>query len=155
MLPNQPWFIPFFTVKSSTVSSSPSSIPVMRALSDCLSYALIRSIMFTGKFCKPVFTSPPKNSLPPTMIFLISLPLIFTLPFSSISAPGSFLTNSSNMAPSGVRYAEALYPNVSPETVTCGASAVTTASLNIIASDDKRIFPTFTVGLEDTNSYPF
>ena len=44
-----------------------------------------------------------KNSLPSTIIFLTSLPLILTLPSSSISAPGSFFTNSSSMAPSGVR----------------------------------------------------
>ena len=42
-------------------------------------------------------------SVPSTIIFFTSLPLILTLPSSSISAPGSFFTNSSSIAPSGVR----------------------------------------------------
>jgi hypothetical protein len=40
---------------------------------DFLSYVFSLSIMLTGKFFNPVFTSPPKNSLPSTIIFFTSL----------------------------------------------------------------------------------
>ena len=54
----------------------------MRAKSDFLSYVFSFSTISTGRFFKPVFTSPPKNSLPSTIIFFTSLPLILILPSS-------------------------------------------------------------------------
>ena len=134
MLPNQPLFIPFFTVRSSTVSSSPSSIPVTRAKSLLRSYALSLSIMLVGMFFMAALASSKKNSLPSTRILFTFLPLMVTPPFSSTCAPGSFFTRSSSTEPSGTRYASALYTMESPLTCTFATLAVTVTSFISLAS---------------------
>ena len=109
MFEKKPLFIPALTPKSSTVDSLPSSIPVTRLKSLFWSYALILSIIEVGRFLSAVLVSPVMNSLPLMSIFLTSLPLIFIVPSSDTSAPGSFFTKASIVDPSATRNADALY----------------------------------------------
>ena len=98
----KPLFMPFLMPKSSTVCSSPSSMPVTLAKSLFSSYALILSMIEVGRFFRAVLVSPVINSLPSTSIFFTSLPLTVILPSSSTLAPGRRFTSSSTTEPSGV-----------------------------------------------------
>ena len=108
MFPKVPRFLSFFTERSSTVFSLPSSIPVIRAWSLFFSYALIFSMVSAGMFLSTSSRLLPKNSLPSTSIWLISFPFHLIVPSSSISTPGSFFTSSSTIAPSSTAKASAL-----------------------------------------------
>ena len=140
-LEKTPLFMPFLMPKSSTVCSSPSSIPDTRARSLRSSYDLILSTIDVGRFFKAVLVSPVINSLPSTNIFFTSLPLMVILPSSLICAPGKRLTNSSMVEPSGVLKAAELYTKVSSRTVTFTACPVTVAPLSIMASPFITIWP--------------
>ena len=141
ILENVPLFIPFLIPKSSTVCSSPSSIPDTLARSLFSSYAFTLSITDVGRFFIAVLVSPVINSLPSTSIFFTSLPLMVILPSSLTWAPGSLFTSSSTTDPSGVRYAAALYTKVSSFSVTFAALAVTVAPSSMMASVFIDTFP--------------
>ena len=141
MLENIPLFMPLLIPKSSTVCSSPSSIPDTLARSLFSSYAFTFSITDVGRFFIAVLVSPVINSLPSTRIFFTSLPLMVILPSSLTCAPGSRFTNSSTTEPSGTRYAAALYTKVSSFNVTLAALAVTVAPSSMMASVFIDTFP--------------
>ena len=99
-LPNQPCFMPGFTVRLMTVSSSPSSKPVIWAISLFLSSTCNLSIILAGRFLEATFGSSEKNSFPSTITFFTSFPLTVILPSLSTSTPGIFFNKSSKTEPS-------------------------------------------------------
>ena len=97
-VPNQPCFMPSFTVRFITVSSSPSSTPEKRASSDLRSTTWIFSTMLAGRFFEATLGSSVKNSSPSIRIFVTSFPCTVIFPSSSTSTPGNFLNMSSTTA---------------------------------------------------------
>ena len=87
-----------------------------------------------GRFFIAVCVSPVMNSLPSTLIFFTSFPLMVILPSSETSAPGSLFTSSSTTEPSGVRKALALYTKVSSFITTFLACPVAVTPCSIMAS---------------------
>ena len=116
-LPNQPFIIPLFMLRSMMVSSSPSSMPVNIAWSDFFSTTFTFSTILAGMFLVAREGSSRKKVLPSMVIFLISSPLAVTLPSESTSTPGSFLSSCSSISLSVVLKDEALYSMVSFFTV--------------------------------------
>ena len=106
--------------------------------------------MLAGRFFMAVFVSPVINSLPSTMIFFTSLPLMVIFPSSETCAPGSRFTNSSTTEPSGVRKAAALYTKVSAFNVTFEACPVTVAPFSMMASGVMLMVPKATSLSEPT-----
>ena len=92
--------MPGFTVRLITVSSSPSSKPVIIAMSLFLSSTCSLSIIWAGRFFEATFGSSEKNSLPSTITFFTSLPFTVIFPSLSTSTPGIFFKRSSKTDPS-------------------------------------------------------
>ena len=124
-----------------TVSSSPSSKPVIFAISLSLSSTCTLSIILDGRFLDATFGSSEKNSFPSTKTFLISFPLTVIFPSLSISTPGIFFNRSSSMEPSVSLYDSALNSIVSLRKVTSGAFPMTTASPSWMDASDRVSFP--------------
>ena len=132
-LPNQPLCMPFFTVRFITVSSSPSSTPVIRARSLFRFTTCSFSTMFTGRFREATVGSSLKNSLPSTSILLISCPLAVILPSLLTSTPGRRFSRSSTTALGCVLYDSAANSTVSSITFIGVRMPVTVASFKAMA----------------------
>ena len=100
--------------------------------------------MDVGRFLMAVWVSPVRNSLPSTLIFFTSLPLMVILPSSLTSAPGSRFTSSSMTDPSGVLYAPALYIKVSSFENTLAMFFTTSTSFSIFESTLRLSVPSAT-----------
>ena len=145
-LPNHPFAIPGRNLRSMTVSSSPSSIPVNIAWSDFFSTTFTFSIILAGIFFDASCGSSRKNVFPSIVIFLIVSPLAVIEPSDPTSTPGSFFRSCSSMSFSEVLKEEALYSTVSllimiglPTSVTLAASR-TSASSAILMTPRSRFF---------------
>ena len=136
-LPNQPFFMFFFTVRLMTVSSSPSSTPVMRARSLLRSTTCSFSTILTGRLREATVGSSLKNSLPSTRILLTSLPLAVILPSELTSTPGRRLSRSSTTALGCVLYDSAENSTVSSITFIGVRIPVTVASLRAMALSER------------------
>ena len=136
-----PRLIPSRATRLRTVSSSPSSKPVIRAMSDFRSYTCTVLNISAGRFFDATFGSSEKNSFPSTRIFFIAFPLTVIFPSLSTSAPGKRFIRSSSIEFAGVLNDSALYSTVSLLTSTSFAFAVTTASSNSSFLGDIKILP--------------
>ena len=140
-LPNHPFIIPALIPKSSTVSSSPSSMPVNCACSDFLSTTLSLSTIFAGIFLVARLGSSRKNSFPSIIILVMVLPFAVMLPSESTSTPGSFLISSSSISVSEILNDDALYSMVSFLITIWFALPVTITASSIWLSSDTRSSP--------------
>ena len=140
-LPNQPSIMPGFMLKSITVSSFPSLIPVNSACSDFFSRTLTLLMILAGMFLDASCGSSRKNVLPSMVIFDMVSPLAVMLPSESTSTPGSFFSKSSSMSLSVVLNEEAEYSIVSFLITTGLATAVTTAPSSRLGSSSILNFP--------------
>ena len=131
-------------LRSSTMSSLPSSLLVRSLSSDCLLYALMSCTASAGScFTK---SSPPKR-LSPSIVTRMGLPFHESLPSSSTSTPGNFLISSSSLAPSCKWNASGWNTIVSPLTVKRRARPVTSTIFIICGDIFSSIVPMSSVSL--------
>ena len=140
-LPKVPRIMLSCTAISMTVSRSPSSMPVNSACSDFFSTTFTFLTYLARMLRVATVGSFRKKVLPSMVMRLTSSPLTVTLPLSSTSTPGSFLSRSSSRSFSPIRCEAALYSMVSCLNSTALPAAETRAASSVCTSACIAIWP--------------